>query len=161
IFIYYLVKLSRWCGVLEVSSDAFEDVTPIFADEDDPFPIRFKVRPKVMLEFEKSLPIEELWSQLSFTKQLKLGSFGWAQSAKLRQSLVPISEQDGSVIIRALEQQEKSGKLFELDTVDLRHIGQRTVVRTEGGEVEVEVPERDEDEEPESAVSPRASIRVQ
>src|SRR5687767_14739210 len=36
----YLVKLSRWCGVLEVASEAFEDNTPIFAEANDPFPIR-------------------------------------------------------------------------------------------------------------------------
>jgi hypothetical protein len=47
-----------------------------------------------------------------------------------------------------------------LDTSDLRHVGQRTVVRTEGGEVEVEVPERDEEEE-ETAITPRASLKVQ
>jgi len=161
LFLCYLVKLSRWCGVLEVCGDAFEDSSPIFADENDPFSIRFKVRPKVMLEFERSLPIEELWLQLSFTKQLKPGSSGWAQSAKIRQSLVPVSEQDGSVIVRALEQQERGGKLYALETSDRRDIVQRTVVRTEGGEVEVEVPERDEDEEPESTIGPRASLRVQ
>jgi predicted RNA-binding protein len=33
LFLCYLVKLSRWCGVLEVTSSAFEDQTPIFADE--------------------------------------------------------------------------------------------------------------------------------
>jgi EVE domain len=100
----YLVKLSRWCGVLEVSSEAFEDNAPIFADENDPFPIRFEVLPKVVLEFDKSIPIRELWPRLSFTKQLTPGTVGWAQLAKLRQSLVPISEQDGLVIADALEQ---------------------------------------------------------
>jgi hypothetical protein len=90
-----------------------------------------------MLEFEKSIPIEELWTQLSFTKKLKPGSLGWAQAAKLRQSLILVSESDGLVIARALEQQEKAGTLFPLDTADLRHIGQRTVMRTEAGEVEV------------------------
>jgi hypothetical protein len=32
----YLVKLSRWCGTLEVASTAFEDHSPIFAEESDP-----------------------------------------------------------------------------------------------------------------------------
>jgi len=158
------VKLSRWCGVLEVCSEAFEDSTPIFADEDDPFPIRFKVRPKVMLDFEKSVPIEELWAELSFTKELRPLAFGWAQAARLRQSLVSISEQDALLITRALEQQVNGEKVFELDTADLRHIGQRTVVRTEAGEVEVEVPEREEEEEEQAAeheIRPRASLKVQ
>src|SRR6266516_2455110 len=77
----YLVKLSRWCGALEVTSGAFEDTTPIFADENDPFPIRFRVKPLVMLNFEHSIPIQELWAALSFTKDLRVGSVGWAQAA--------------------------------------------------------------------------------
>jgi hypothetical protein len=52
ILLCYMVKLSRWCGSLEVLSDAFEDSTPIFAEENDPFPIRFRVRSQVMLDFE-------------------------------------------------------------------------------------------------------------
>jgi hypothetical protein len=50
-----------------------------------------------------------------------------------------------------------------LDAADLRHIKTRTVVRTEQGEVEVEVPERDE-VKPETVETPdetRQSIRVQ
>jgi hypothetical protein len=162
VLLCYLVKLSRWCGSLEVVSDAFEDSTPIFAEENDPFPIRFKVRPQVMLDFDRAIPIEELWSTLTFTNRLVAGSVGWAQAAKLRQSLIAISHQDGGTITRALERQKVENKVFELDQADLRHIGQRTVVRTESGEVEVEVPDR-EIEEPSEEVSggPRASIKKQ
>ena len=73
--ICYLVKLSRWCGALEVESDAFEDTTPIFADTNDPFSIRFKVKPQILLDFENAIPIEqpELWNSLSFTKTLPIG----------------------------------------------------------------------------------------
>jgi hypothetical protein len=31
----YLVRLSRWCGALEITSEAFEDSTPIFAEAND------------------------------------------------------------------------------------------------------------------------------
>jgi hypothetical protein len=81
-----LVKLSRWCGVLDVISDAFEDTTPIFAEVNDPFPIRFKVKPIILLEFEQAIPIQEpeIWNSLSFTQKLPIGVFGWAQSAGLR-----------------------------------------------------------------------------
>jgi hypothetical protein len=64
------------------------------------------------------------------------------------------------VISRALERQVNGGRVFELDSKDLRHI-QPTVVRVEGGEVEVEVPEREEEEEAETALEPRASLKVQ
>jgi hypothetical protein len=162
LFPCYLTKLSRWCGVLEITGPAFEDNTPIFADENDPYPIRLKVSPKVMLDFEHSIPIEELWDRLSFTRDLIRGSFGWAQSAGLRQSLVRVADDDGLIVTRALQHQSESNQLFPLDAADRRHIAQRTVVRTEQGEVEVEVPDREDDEPREHAhVEVRASLKVQ
>ena len=76
VLLCYLVKLSRWCGSLEIDSDALEDTTPIFAEENDPFPIRFRVKPLVMLDFAASIPIDELWSSLSFTRELEPRSIG-------------------------------------------------------------------------------------
>ena len=162
----YLVKLSRWSGVLEVVSEAFEDSAPIFSDENDPFSIRFQVKPIVLLDFEYALPIEEpaLWSNLSFTKSLIVGSVGWAQRAKMRQSLLQIGADDGAVLTKGLVEQGSVKKKYELDVADQRHITHRTVVRTESGEVEVEVPEREElsqfiaDEAP---IEVRDSIKVQ
>ena len=72
--IYSSVTLSSisvvW--ILEVQSEAFEDLTPIFADTNDPFPVRFKVKQRVLLDFEYAIPIEQpgLWNSLSFTKRL-------------------------------------------------------------------------------------------
>jgi predicted RNA-binding protein len=43
--ICYMTKLSRWIGILEVTSAYFRDDTPIFYGANDPFVIRFKVRP--------------------------------------------------------------------------------------------------------------------
>ena len=161
----YLVRLSRWCGALEVASEAFEDATPIFAEANDPFPIRFKVAPRIVLDFEHSIPIQEqaLWERLSFTRNIQVGAVGWAQEARLRQSLVEISQEDGEIILKALAEQEAGKRIYPLDAADLRHIRTRTVVRTEQGEVEVEVPERDE-VKPEPIETPdeaRESIRVQ
>ena len=162
LFICYLVKLSRWCGVLEVTSAAYEDHTPIFADENDPFSIRFKVKPKVMLDFEHSIPIEELWDRLSFTRELVRGSAGWAQFAKMRQSLLRVTDEDGEVIANALTEQAHIKRSFQLDASDLRHVAPRTVVRTEKGEVEVEVPDREEERpSDETVVEARASLKVQ
>jgi len=171
LFLCYLVRLSRWCGILEVGSDAYEDTSPIFADTNDPFPIRFKVRSQVMLDFETAVPIEvpDLWKQLSFTRDLELGAVGWAQSAGLRRSLLQIGKDDGDLIARILREQAQAQQPFPLDAADRRHIGQRTVVRTEQGEVEVEVPEKEVDapENEEAADDQgeeqevRTSIRVQ
>jgi hypothetical protein len=162
VFLCYLVKLSRWCGVLEARSLAFEDQAPIFADENDPFSIRFNVAPKVVLNFEHSVPIDELWDRLSFTKTLVRGSVGWAQHARLRQSLFRLGDEDGEIIKNLLLEQAQNMRVFEMDAADLRHIAQRTVVRTETGEVEVEVPEREEERLPaEPQFEPRASLKVQ
>jgi len=78
LFLCYLVKLSRWCGVLEVASGAYEDSTPMFAEASDPFTIRFHVKTLVALDFEHSMPIErpKIWNTLSFTRDLSIGSRG-------------------------------------------------------------------------------------
>jgi hypothetical protein len=70
----YLVKLSRWCGLLEVISDIYQDATPISTDP-DPFVVRFKVRPLVVLESELAIPIfdDALWPKLSITRELPVG----------------------------------------------------------------------------------------
>src|ERR1700761_203737 len=79
LLICYIVKISRWSGLLEVTSGAFEDDTPIFESTSDPFSVRFKVSPRVALDFERAIPMksEPLWHQLSFTRDLDLGEFGW------------------------------------------------------------------------------------
>lgn len=43
----YLTRLSRWIGVLEVTGGPFEDDKPIFYPKDDPFTVRFRVKPTV------------------------------------------------------------------------------------------------------------------
>jgi hypothetical protein len=65
--ICYMTKLSRWMGVLEVTSDYFKDDTPLFYSTNDPFVIRFKVKPLAWLPKEKAIPIrdERVWNRLS------------------------------------------------------------------------------------------------
>src|SRR5216684_725344 len=75
----YLTRLSRWFGVLEVLSGPYQDDSPIFYPESDPFIVRFKVRSLVALDTDKSVPIYEdgLWNSLSFTKGHEKGSSTW------------------------------------------------------------------------------------
>src|SRR5690349_1038681 len=40
--ICYMTKLSRWVGVLQVVDGPYEDSTPMFYLEDDPFVLRFR-----------------------------------------------------------------------------------------------------------------------
>ena len=164
VFLCYLVKLSRWSGVLKVDSAPFEDATPIFADSNDQFTIRFKVTPEIVLDFEHSVPIQEpeLWNALSFTRELTVGSPGWAYRAKIRQSLIQITQEDAEILLAVLRRQQQTRTIYELDSSDRRHIAQRTTVRTEQGEHEIEIPDRQEP--PPSPPSPndvRVSIQVQ
>ena len=78
-FICYVTKIQRFIGVLEVQSPPYEDASPIFAKENDPFTYRFKVKPLVWLPFEKAIPIHDaaIWSALSFTKSLDKNSNQW------------------------------------------------------------------------------------
>ena len=58
-FICYMVRMSRWIGVLEVLEGPFIDTTPIFIPQDDPFIVRFKVAPQVWLPLEQTVPMQE------------------------------------------------------------------------------------------------------
>ena len=75
----YLTKLSRWCGVLEVQNGPFIESTPIFYPEDDPFVVRFRVKPLIWLSVEKAIPIHEalVWDKLSFTQGQDRSSSSW------------------------------------------------------------------------------------
>ena len=89
IFVCYLTKLSRWIGLLEVEAGPYEDSSPLFYPEDDPFVVRFRVNPVVWLPVEKAVPIREdqLWERLSFTRGQQKKSSRWV--AKVRSGCVP------------------------------------------------------------------------
>ncbi|MCI0339184.1 MAG: EVE domain-containing protein [Acidobacteria bacterium] len=91
----YMTKLSRWFGVLEVTSAYFKDSAPIFYPSDDPFIVRFRVKPVAWLPKEKAIPIkdERVWNTLSFTKDVEPNSPRW--TGKLRNSLNQLNESDG------------------------------------------------------------------
>jgi hypothetical protein len=148
IFLCYLVRVSRWCGVLRVNSTAFTDSTPIFS-EPDPFIVRFRVTSRVLLDLEQSVPIlnENVWSKLSFTQGVKRGVAGWAQHVNVRASLREINAADGAFLADLLEKQSTSPTSYPLTPGDLRKIGAKSTVRTVDRSVIVEVPSDDEDEE--------------
>ncbi len=73
--ICYLTGVSRFIGVLEVTSESFEDNSKIWKDED--FPIRLKVKSVVQLTPETALPVIELRDQLSFFQTDGKPSMAW------------------------------------------------------------------------------------
>src|SRR5262249_47695377 len=64
IFLCYLTGVKRWVGLLEVAGERYKDKSPIFADE--VFPVRFPVRPLVLLTPEQGVPMEAFEGQLTF-----------------------------------------------------------------------------------------------
>ena len=73
-FVCYMTKLSRWVGILEVQTPCFIDNTPIFYPDDDPFVVRFRVKPITWLPKEKAPPIQggNVWE---FTEAVIYDSF--------------------------------------------------------------------------------------
>jgi hypothetical protein len=135
----YMTKVSRWFGILEVVEGPFQDRTPIFYPEDDPFIVRFRVRPVVWLEPEKAVPIhsEEVWQTLSFTKDLDRQSSTW--TGKIRTSLASIAAPDGEFLERLLFAQSEGGTTFPLDDNELKAFETHTVRRADRS-VAVTVP---------------------
>ena len=139
----YVTKISRWVGILEVTSEYFESDTPLFYSEDDPFVIRFCVKPLVWLPKEKAVPIHEnhVWEALSFTQNHDKNSSHW--TGKMRNSLNLMSMEDGQFLEELLEHQKIDGHIYELDEAQYRKlVGQR--IRREDKVVSVSVPQEDE-----------------
>ncbi|MCY4610527.1 MAG: EVE domain-containing protein [Gammaproteobacteria bacterium] len=162
-FVCYLTKVSRWCGVLKITSEMYSDTTPIFEDP-DPYVVRFRVEPLIILEPEHSVPIVSHWDNLSITKDHVIGSRGW--TGAFRQSLSELSQPDGRFLVGQLEKQKEENRLFPFTDKDRRNL-KTLEAKTPSGRVLVEVPSRDqEDVEVELAddVSPaeaRDSLQIQ
>jgi hypothetical protein len=167
IFLCYLVRVSRWCGVLQITSKNFTETTPIFSNP-DPFVVRFRVQPLITLDLEQSIPMldESVWSQVSFTEGIKRGVVGWAQFLNLRASLREIKADDGKILHNMLVAQAAKPKSYPLSVTDKQRLGLKSTVRTVDRSVVVEIPAENEieDLDAETTVSKegfRESLKVQ
>ena len=169
IFVCYLVRVSRWCGVLRIASNAYDDGTPIYGNP-DPYVVRFEVEPLVLLDPEFSIPVQndEIWDTLSITKDRKKGAQGWGMI--FRSSLRHINDLDGEFLVSRIEKQEAERRIYPFTDADQRYLTQKSKVPTPSGEVAVETPSDDEDDDNaeaggtgETVASPEArkSIRMQ
>ena len=156
----YMTKLSRWFGILQVESDYFIDKAPIFYPEDDPFIVRFKVRPTIWLPKEKAIPIHEdvVWAYLSFTKKYEKTTSTW--TGKLRNSLNRLTDADGKHIEKLLQEQADNGTTYDVDeTAYKRWVTQR--IRRLDKVVSVSVPQDEDKEQVQDEVSVRESYKQQ
>ncbi len=139
-FVCYLTRLSRWVGLLAVVEGPFVDNKSLFLPEDDPFVLRFRVRERVWLEIDKSIPIHDdaIWNGLSFTRNLEKGSTGW--TGKVRSSLVRLDDRDGKFLAETLTLQSTELKPYPIDEQDIKKLATHTVNRPDKV-VTVSVPE--------------------
>jgi len=162
--ICYMTKLSRWVGILEITSKYFQDDSPIFYPADDPFVIRFNVKPLAWLPKEKALPIRDnrIWENLSFTQGYDINSSFW--TGKLRNSLNPLDEKDGKFLEQAILAQVNSGETFEIDEQEYEKLIMHKVRRVDKI-VSVSVPQDSPTEKnngtPPAQTDVRESIKMQ
>ncbi|MDE2837149.1 MAG: hypothetical protein OXL97_06510 [Chloroflexota bacterium] len=125
IFICYLTGLSRWCGVLEVTSKPYSADTGLYNPE-DPYVIRTEVKPLIRLQPELAIPIKdpEVWQNLSFTKNLAQGSGVW--TGLFRQSHNTLLSADGGFLHGLLERQSSEQRSFPLSAEDKLKWGRGT-----------------------------------
>ena len=163
IFVCYLTKLSRWIGLLEVSAGPYEDSSPLFYREDDPFVVRFRVNPVVWLPVNKAVPIREdrIWERLSFTRGQQKKSSRW--TATVRRSLIQLDDQDGALLESVIRAQVTDGQTFPMDEKESRKFATHQVRRTDK-DVSVTVPDDSEDDDDVAEADQhevRESIRIQ
>ena len=162
IFLCYLTRLSRWCGALEVESGPHMDDSPLH-DELDAFPVRFKVKPLVILEPEFAIPIrsDKVWNALSITREFTGGQSHW--TGFFRSALNRFTEADGAYLINLLEEQQSNPERYPFTDKDKQQLAPKRKVRTLQGEVEVEVPDHVDSETVDAlpTLDGRESIRYQ
>ena len=119
-FVCYLSGLSRWCGVLEITSEAHKGSA--LYSEGDPYVIHFTVRPIVCLPPESAIPIHEkdVWSTLSFTRDMERSSSRW--TGIFRNSLNVLTPLDGEFLRTRLEHQYQEQRKFPLSDRDIKRL---------------------------------------
>ena len=157
----YVTGLSRWFGLMEVTSTFFDDATPRFVAANDPYTLRFRVKVEVCLPPELAIPIhaDHVWASLSFTRQHDKDSSLW--TGNLRTSLVELASKDGSYLAELLRKQARDRHQYPLDISDEKLLRGYRIKRPEGA-ISVSVPEDLRiDESPEARRTERESIKIQ
>ena len=154
----YVTKLSRWVGILEVTSEYFIDDSPIFTEVNDPFVVRFRVKVCSWLALENAVPVshELSWSHLSFTRALTPGSTAW--TGMVRGSLRKVEEKDGRYMEQMLASQAKSPVPLQFE-VPVNEPSTAIVKTQASKEVTVAIPNNEETVA--TTGSQRDSIKIQ
>jgi predicted RNA-binding protein len=162
-FICYMTKISRWIGILEVQSKFFVDSdNPIFFSQNDPYIVRFKVKPVVWLPKDQAIPIHDdrIWNYLSFTKDFKKNTSNW--TGKLRTSLNQLDENDAKLLEKLILDQAQKGEIFEINEDEYKKLITHRIHRTDRV-ITVTVPDDTQNKSSDNVNQPEAreSIKIQ
>jgi|LSQX01.2.fsa_nt_gb hypothetical protein len=162
-FICYCTKIQRFIGVLEITSDYFIDDFPIFSKTDDPFKLRFRVKPIVWLPLEKGIPIHDdrIWTGLSFTKELPKGSNKWSYMVFSSPRLWP--NEDCVYLEKKIIEQSQILKDYPFSESDEKKLKPLKIRLSSQKETPISVPDDDEELNKASAQpkGQRDSIKIQ
>lgn len=154
-FLCYLVGVSRWAGLLEITSERFRNEERIYGEE--VFPVRFRVKPMIVLSPEHGIPMEAMRGKLSF-----FPTSGTARkwSGHVRNSPTRYCDEDGEAIAAALRAADASPVARPVDEKQLRRSANlyKARVKTVEGEVVrvVSIPPADEEADQSAGTSDAA-----
>lgn len=154
-FLCYLVGLSRFIGILEVTAPPFKDKSVMWKDED--FPCRLKVKPVIELTPETAVPVIELRDKLSVFQNLK-SPHAW--TGHFRSSPMKWSTADGEAVVQALQEAKANPVVRPFDEKKFKY--RPKAIRAKIGSVTV--PDREEEEQIEPEVEskkPREHTEIQ
>ncbi|HEX6368092.1 MAG TPA: hypothetical protein VF006_04105 [Longimicrobium sp.] len=100
----YLTGVSRFVGVLEVTSQPFVDSTPVWGE--GAFPHGVQVRPVTLLRPETGIPILDMRGTLSIFRNLDSSPNAW--TGHLRASPTKWSTGDGEAVVTAIKEAEQN-----------------------------------------------------
>ena len=153
ILLCYLTGVMRWIGALEVVGSS-QDPRPIWNNQD--FPVRFEVKPLVLLDPECGVPMDKLVGQVAFYADAKdAGKFkGFVRGSPNRFK----RNEDGDFILNLLREASQHPVTRPLDPRKLarkplfkaeRRVGTRVVPAL------VSVPDKEPPAEPAVSASPQ------
>ena len=151
----YLTGVSRFIGILEVTSEPFQDNFTIWKDED--FPSRLKVKPIVELTPETAIPVLELKDKLSFFENL-ISPHAW--TGQFRGSPTKWNTSDGEAVTEALRDAMEHPVVRPVDKRKLKY--RPKPIKAKIGSVTIPETINEEDISPQSTVKePSDHLEIQ
>ena len=161
--ICYCTRIQRFIGAFELASGPVDN-TLQSSDENDSYPIKFKIRELAWLPLEQGISIHEntVWNNLSFTRDLAKHSHRWTY--KVRSSPSPVSSEDGQFLEKVLLDQSEKRTIYPFSDAERKKLRVSKIKISGNKEVVVTTPDDEELESEQgqtSAKDIRNSIRAQ